>query len=67
LRVCYAISGYPAEAARTGEKQLFSHNIFIKALEITKNIEKCFYAYLSFKYLNELRNKPDNISTQKIY
>ena len=57
LRVCYTIAGFPAEAWRTGERQLFSKNIFDKAIAVTKNTDLCFFCYLTYEYLYDLRNK----------
>ena len=66
LRVCYSIAGFPAESWRTGERQLFSQNIFNKALLVTDNIDKCFKSYLVYRELLSLKQAAKTIDLAEL-
>jgi hypothetical protein len=52
LRTCLAINGFPSQARRASAKQIFTKEVFDNTLANATNIDKYFFGYKVYEYLN---------------
>ncbi|MBK0379682.1 AIPR family protein [Mucilaginibacter segetis] len=59
IRISYAINGHPGQARRVGTKFLFKKRNINLTLPDINNIDKYFFGYKVFGYLNEIQKSFD--------